>query len=412
MIKRTQINTHTHFRIAVAFVYLLFVSPWIYAQQADAKVITLDDAVNLALSNHPISKNAALGVDAAKALKNERFNLKPTDITWDHGQIYSPLSDNRISVSQDLGSPVTHIQRYRLYKNEVGLSESSQKLTQKELIASVKEAYYKWVYQIVLIAQMENEAALYEEFFGIVKLHSDSGITNILEKTIAETKYAEAQRKLLTSQEQLKIVVNNINRYLYSEEKYQPAQKDLELYTIRFPEGQADKFYPYTFKEYFQQQVNRKSIELSLEKSYLYPGITAGYFNQSIGSEKNLQGFQLGISVPLWFLPQTSRIKEARINKNIKENEIAFKTYELEQTIDDLKIKLDQEFINVVFFRENALPQSDLLIQNATLKLQKDEIPYTEYLQSIAEALKIKHEYLNSVLNYNLTAIELEYMLN
>ena len=406
------IKKKVSFHKTLVFFLLNYLLIPILAQQGEAKVITLEDAVNMALSNHPTSKNAALSVEAVKARKTGNFHLIPADITCEYGQINSPVNDNRLTISQNLGSPLTHIQQNKLLKNEIELSQTTQKITQKQLIAGAKAAYYKWVYQISVNGLMEQEAELYEEFFRIAKLHFEFGDSNILKKTIAETKYAESQRKLLTSQEQLKIVINNLNRYIYSEETYEPSQKELELYTIRFPEGQADKFYPYTFKDYFQQQVNKKKIELSLEKSYLFPEVSAGYFHQRIDPFKNLNGFRVGVSVPLWFLPQTSKIKVAKITSDIAENNETLQTYELEQTIDDLKIKLDQEFINVIFFRENALAQADLLLKMATHQFQENEIAYTEFLQSISEALKIKQEYLNSILNYNLTAIELEYYLN
>lgn len=380
------------------------------AQENNAKVITLDNAVTMALSNHPSSKNAALKVEAARSVKS--VYLDPTEIVWEHGQINSTLQDNSVLISQNFGSPLTHIQRNRYYKNQLELAETSQKITQKQLIASVKEAYFMWVFQYAMNNLIEEETQLFEEFLRISQLHFELGESDLLEKTMAETRYDESQRKLLTAREQLKIVTNKLNRFIYSEEQYAPPQEELDLYSIQFPKDQTDKFYPYTFKDYFQQQVKQKNIELEVEKSYLFPAISAGYFNQSINPAKNLQGFQIGLSVPLWFFPRTAKIKEARINRDIAINESTLKTYELEQTIDDLKIRLDQEFINVVYYRESALQQADLLIKTATLKLQKEEIEYTEYLQSISEAIKIKSDYLRTVLNYNITAVELEYYLN
>jgi len=381
------------------------------AQQNESKVLTLDSAVILAINNHPKSKNASLKVEAAKVRNSTVITLDPTNITWEHGQIYSPVGDNRIVLSQNLGSPFTHVQQNKLQKNQIELSHTFQKITEKQLIASVKEAYFLWVHQISFNNLIVEEVKFYEEFMNFTKLNSDS-VDNLLMKTLAETRYLESLRKKFISEEELRISVNKLNRLIYSEEIFRPSEQELDLYTVKFPEGQEDKFYPYTFKEYFQQQVNQKNIEVKLEKSHLYPEISAGYFHQSVNRAKNLQGFQLGMSVPLWFLPQTNKIKEARINSEIASNEATYKTYELEQTIDDLKIKLDQEFINVIYFRESALEQAEQLLQIATIKLQKEEINYSEFLLSVSEAMKLKADYLTTLLNYNITAVELEYYLN
>ncbi len=390
---------------------LLFIMAALQAQQNESKVLTLDSAVILAINNHPKSKNASLKVEAAKVRNSTVITLDPTNITWEHGQIYSPVSDNRIVLSQNLGSPFTHVQQNKLQKNQIELSHTFQKITEKQLIASVKEAYFLWVHQISFNNLIVEEVKFYEEFMNFTKLNSDS-VDNLLMKTLAETRYLESLRKKFISEEELRISVNKLNRLIYSEEIFRPSEQELDLYTVKFPEGQEDKFYPYTFKEYFQQQVNQKNIEVKLEKSHLYPEISAGYFHQSVNRAKNLQGFQLGMSVPLWFLPQTNKIKEARITSEIASNEATYKTYELEQTIDDLKIKLDQEFINVIYFRESALEQAEQLLQIATIKLQKEEINYSEFLLSVSEAMKLKADYLTTLLNYNITAVELEFYLN
>lgn len=399
--------------IRISFsVALLIFSCSLWGQQGEGRVVTLDDAVNMAISNHPQSKNAALSVEAAKARLSGSVSLNPAQLSWEHGQLYSPVNDSRFTVSQDFGSPVTHIRRHRLYSNESELSLILEKISRKQLIAAVKGAYFRWVHQISVNTLILRESDLYEELLLSILRKYEQNDSLILEKTLAELKFAEIQRKVMLSEEQLKLAVNALNRQMYSEEPVQPDVKELDLYTIRFTQNQSDKFYPYTFKDYFQQQVNNQNAGLELEKSYLFPGISAGYFHQRVGPVKNLQGFQIGLTVPLWFQPQVSRIKEARIQRDMAMNEAVLNNYELEQTIDDLKIKLDQEFINVIYFRENALKQADLLIETAVLKLQKQAISYTEYLQIITEAIKIKEEYLRSILNYNLTAVELEYYLN
>jgi cobalt-zinc-cadmium resistance protein CzcA len=391
---------------------LLLFSLHTKAQQDSSKILSLDSAVLMALNNHPNSKMAALQVEAANVRQKGSIQISPTEFTWEHGQINSPVNDNSFLINQNLGSPFTHYQQSMLNKNEFELAQTSQKITQKQLVAWVKEAYFSWVYQISLINLIKEEIQLYEGVQNIVLLNSEEDDSLSLEKILIDVKYTDSQRNLLTAEEQLKIATNKLNRLIYSEERYTPADQELDLYSIQFPKDQSDKFYPYTFKNYIQQNVKQKEIELKLVKSKLSPEMSAGYFNQSIGPLKNLQGFQIGLAFPLWFVPQSAKIKEARINKDIALNEATLKTYELEQTIDDLKIKLDQQFINVIYFRENALKQAEMLIKLATIRLQRDEIEHSHFFQSISEAYKIKTEYLQAVLNYNIAAVELEYYLN
>ncbi|NJO69130.1 MAG: hypothetical protein HC830_07480, partial [Bacteroidetes bacterium] len=48
------------------------------------------------------------------------------------------------------GSPLTHIRQNQSPKAQVELAETSQKITQKQLVASVKEAYFSWYSNLVI----------------------------------------------------------------------------------------------------------------------------------------------------------------------------------------------------------------------------------------------------------------------
>jgi heavy metal efflux system protein len=382
----------------------------ISAQQP--KVLSLDDAVNMALSNHPLAKNAEMKLQSAKVQKEGSIQLESAEISWQHGQGPSPVKDNYFSVTQNLGSPLTHYKQGKYFKNQLELAETTGKLSKKELTASVKEAYFRWIYQYALINLLEQESQFYETLLEDTTEVADTSTNKQLEKLSAGNHYAQAYKTLLIAQEQLKIETNQLNRVIYSEGPYEPVSKELNIYSISFPDDVEDKFYPYTFKDYFQKQVQQKNIELEIQKSHFFPEIHAGYFSQKLTPLYNIQGFELGLSVPLYFWSPAKKVKEARLNREIALNEMNQQTYELEQTIEDLKIKLDQEFINVIYSRENGLQQADLLLNLASTGLQKKQINITTYFQSVADAMHIKQEYLKSILNYNINAVELEYYLN
>lgn len=382
----------------------------IRAQQP--KVLTLDDAVNMALSNHPSAKNAELKLQNAKVQKEGNFQLAPTEITWQRGEGQSPVKDNYFSVNQNLGSPLTHYQLGRYFKNQLELAEVSGKLSKKQLIASVKEAYFQWIYQFALIDLVEQESHLYETLLDDTTMMTDTSTNGLLEKLRAGNHYAQTYKNLLTAREQLKIETNRLNRVIYSEGPYEPVNKELDIYSISFPNDAEDKFYPYTFKDYFEKQVQQKNIETEIEKSRYFPEIHTGYFRQKLTPLFNVHGFEFGLSVPLWFWTPASKVREAKLNREIAVNEMNQQTYKLEQTIDDLKVKLDQDFINIIYSRENGLKQAELLLNLATSGLQKKQINAEAYFQSVGDAMRIKQEYLKSILDYNTNAVELEYFLN
>ncbi len=77
-----------------------------------------------------------------------------------------------------------------------------------------------------------------------------------------------------------------------------------------------------------EQQVEVSRREKDLEQSRMMPDLSIGYFNQTIrgiqdvnsvpnkfGSGDRFTGIQAGISLPLWIVPYTSKVKAAKINE-------------------------------------------------------------------------------------------------
>ena len=71
-------------------------------------------------------------------------------------------------------------------------------------------------------------------------------------------------------------------------------------------------------------------------------------------------------------------------------------------------IHLDQIQNDLIYYHENALKKAALLKITAQTQFEKEEIEYMEYLQSIKAAQEINLGYLETLYNYNETAIKLE----
>ena len=52
---------------------------------------------------------------------------------------------------------------------------------------------------------------------------------------------------------------------------------------------------------------------LHVEQSHFFPEISVGYTRQDILPLKNLNAWMIGVSFPIYFLPQKSKVKQARL---------------------------------------------------------------------------------------------------
>ena len=162
-----------------------------------------------------------------------------------------------------------------------------------------------------------------------------------------------------------------------------------------------------------KREVGLRRSQTSLEKSRFFPGLSVGYFRQNItDSELNLsglQGWQVGVSFPLWFLPQKSRISQARILEEQAGNSLDYLRYNLNQEMEKLLLQLEQAEKQLDYYQQTALPQSDIIIRTADLQLEQGEIDYFRYLQSVSAAIRIRMDYLGSLNDYNQSMIQLSY---
>lgn len=75
----------------------------------------------------------------------------------------------------------------------------------------------------------------------------------------------------------------------------------------------------------------------------------------------------------------------------------------LEENIRKLSVRLD-------YFEKEGLEKADKLIQSAGLSFSLGNMNYTEWAVTVNNAVNLKREYLNTLMEYNQLVIELEYL--
>jgi len=382
----------------------------VYAQQEDeTQKITVEEAVENSLNNNPILQNATLDIQSAKKQKQGILNFKPTEFSYQHGELNSDIIDYSFEVNQNFGSLLTHLYTGKLVNEQISLTEYNYAIVKKEIVAQTKIAYHRWVFLMNELKIIQEQAALYKEFVRISQLKYELGESNLLEQTLAETEYASTKNKLLKITEQLFIAENNLKQIMNADGNFIPASDSLSIHQIPFSTNSDKRFSSSVILNYYENLYNMQHAKHNIERSKFFPEISAGYFNQQIDQVEGFSGWSVGISVPLWFLPQNANTQIAKIEREKALNTYEYQKFNLEKDIENLIIKLDQIQNDLIYYHENALKKAKLLETTAKVQFEKEEIEYMEFLQSIKAAQEIKLEYLQTLYNYNETAIELEF---
>jgi cobalt-zinc-cadmium resistance protein CzcA len=387
----------------------------------------LDAVIDSVLKNNPTLKMAELKTDREQALKEATWDIPKTNFNFDRGELNGPVDrDTRFNVSQTIAFPTLYGNQNKLAKSKVKASLFRQGIVENELISEVTAAYYELWYTKNVAKLLKEQDSIYKRFAYAAELRFKSGESNALELATAKMELAEIQ---------ILIENNNtaVNKQQLTLQKLTNSNKlvDIEVgdLEMKFSEYQLDQQaidnVDNSLIKFYQEQIVISEKEKLVAISKMLPDITLGYFNQSfIGSGETVNGVvtsfdsgdrftgvQLGLSIPIWMKPYSAEIKAAKIKKLENEAQLAAiynsaKT-ELQNLIDQLKGNQK----NLEYYKQNAIPQSALLLKQSQGGFREGEIGYIEYVQGLNRSLTIRSNYLAFVNTYNQTLIKIEELI-
>ena len=395
--------------ILILICFLVPLNSFSQETENNLEKISLQQVIENTKTYNPEIENAQLSIVSAQKQKQGVLDFSPTEFSYQHGEINSELIDWSFEINQSFGSLLTHFQNAKLIDKNISISEKEYQIVERKILAEAKVSWYKWVFLIDQYNIIQEQASLYKEFVRIANLKYELGESNLLELTLAETEYAAIKNRLLKTTEQLIIAENSLKQIMNLDGDFLPDADSLEIYELPASNDPNERFSSTILLNYYQNQFDIKQIKYKIEKSRYFPEISAGYFNQQIDETGGFSGWSVGLSMPLWFLPLNAKVQTAKIEKEKSLNSYNYQKFNLEKEIENKVIQLDQLQNDLIYYNENALKKAQVLNHTAKMQFEKEEIEYLEFLQSIKAAHEIKINYLETLYNYNKTAIELEF---
>jgi hypothetical protein len=224
---------------------------------------------------------------------------------------------------------------------------------QRVLIRDTEKAYFYYVYLVNRGILLRDQLKLIGRIDRVASQRFESGDIDLLEKTNLTAYLADIRTTLSQLSDEIGIARNQFSLCLYSKDDYTPADSFLFMYKIR------------------KEPIHK-------------PDITAGRKNPDAGKEKPVR----------------------RCRKKYNEDYASFVS---DVTIENLMLEMNGYFKRIQYYNEFGLGQSELIIETALKRLEKEEIDYSEFVVSISDAFVQKHIYLETLNKYNQTAIQLEY---
>ncbi len=387
-----------------------------------ARKVSLHDAIRTALDSNMAVRSASYSVDASRALKGAAVDIPKTALEGEYGQMNSYLNDNSVTVSQSFEFPSVYINRYKLANAALRSSEWRFKASQLDIATQVKQLYWQYVFFAAKQKLLIFQDSLYSGMARAAELRVKTGETNKLEMITARSQNLEVKNALYQLNADMGILCRKLKIILNTE--FLPVPEQVVLIKIPFPvTGDSTSLFQNPSLGYIRQQVEVSQIQKKLERSQMMPDLKVGYFSQTIigtqevngtaqnfGNDYRFNGLQAGITIPIWFPAFTSRNKAAKINENIARNDAEYYSRSVSGSYRTLIDEYNKFSSSVDYYEKQAVPEADLIIEQANLSYRAGALDYLEYVITLSRALIIRQNYLDALNNCNQTVISLEFI--
>jgi len=382
--------------------------------------MTLQQAIDTALKNNSSIRAANYSVDLQKALRRSAVNIDKTNIILSQGQINSINYDNNLNISQRFEYPTVYTNQLKLAEARIKGSQSQVEVNRLNLANNVKSTYYQLVYFINKRALFAVQDTLYNNLVRASTVRYRTGESTLLEKTTSEAQSLELKNRMqqneidiLITQQQLQVLLNTKENITASDTSI--AKREIQLPT------DSSVIANNPILKYLQQQIEINSRETDVQKAKRLPDFVVGYTNQSFRGIQNVNGvnekftgldrfnsFQIGVAIPLLPGGSKSKIAAAKINERIAQENLAYEQTNLTGQLNTLLHQYYKHKSAIDYYEKTGLPQAELIIKNAEKGFRAGELTYIQYQQSLATALKIKTDYIESIYQYNQSTLAIE----
>lgn len=391
--------------------------------QAQPRVIGLDEAIRSALQNNTGLQSISLEVEIEKRRKQAATEIPKTQAMLAVGQINSALTDNNLQITQAIPFPTVFTSQSKLGNLRVQSSHYRKASSENELVFEVKQAYLMLLYLQSQRNLLNRQDSLLTKLIEHTSLRYKTGEATFLQKTAIETRYHEIQNRIgqnqadqSTQANQLRILIGEAQEVKAQPMALQPLTTTLTNDSLEITNNPQ--------LEYRHALTRIALQEKRVEANKALPDLTIGYFNQNLTGFQQQQdgtnvyyspahrftGFMVGISLPIWFLPNNARIKSTSLRAASSRLSTDYYEKQLHGEWQKAIQQFHKQSHSLDYYKQSALPNAQLILRHSQLAFDAGEIGQADYQINLQQVLSIEEGYLQTLLQYNITIITLEFL--
>jgi cobalt-zinc-cadmium resistance protein CzcA len=404
-------------RNVLPLVLILFV----IALPVQAQTITLDSALSWAIRNNPVMKVATLETSRQVALTRGSSDIPKTDVSLMFGQYNSVAkNDNNLTVEQRLPFPSVLNHQKNLNRQLIVSSELNELVTENSLRYEVRQIFNRLLYIEAMSRVLTQQDSLMRDMVRVADFQYRAGESTLLAKVSADTRLME-----LTNQ----IKRNDAEREIYMEKLRLLCKKEItgiegrleEGIPLMAPDSAALAHNPSLV--FARQQISVAHQRAVLEVAHSLPDVRIGFFSQTMiglqnvrgtdqyfGSDRRFYGFQVGVSIPVFYSSFKARIRAATLSEDVAKEQQQAHLLALQQQYRQAKQELIRNTNSLAYLHESALRTARLLRHQSEVAFKNGEVDYRTHLLNLQQSLAVEEEYLSTQYEFNQSVITIYYL--
>lgn len=374
--------------------------------------ITLEQAKERAVANYPKIQAARLEIDNQKVLKKTAWNMGRTYLY--NGAMRAGYGSKgvytKFAIDQQDMDLFGVAFRLRLQKEQVVLAKKALDLSIIELEREVSRAWgmayvAKNTYQVY-----ERLDSLFSDIKRAATIRLETQASSRLEylATYNQANQVQIQREqafrdYLSALQKLNLWF--VNDTLFTVPNIRPDQLDEPL------SGVLDSLIDHPMLDVFRQRIDVADAAVKERQSQFLPKLKARYGPQQVDGQNGYYQYQLGISLPLFSLPELGRAQSAVIQRDIARQNFRQTHMELNTAYLNMRQQYLKWLNSWIYYRDEALPLATEQQTGTFTAYREGAIDYVTFLQNIRDAINIEVDSWNVFGNYLDTRYQLEFFL-
>jgi cobalt-zinc-cadmium resistance protein CzcA len=393
--------------VSGTYIILFFISTSFgFSQNSNVELNTI---LAKAMRNNKSLKAGKLQVDKMKATIKAAYDFEKTNVYYSYDQNNLALNNQPLKVfgvQQSFLFPTVYGVKRKVNQAAYEQENAHFELQKNKLSLEISKTYHHIVYLQHQVTAYKYLDSLYQDFSKASDRRFELGETNYLEKITAEAKFRQIRTKLNQLSNEKKGQYKLLQSLVQSEDVIEIKAVTLEpinnLNTIINKES---------YTVYFESITNSYKNKIKLEKQYWLPNLNLEYFQgRNNGISESLYGFQVGVAVPLFFSGNVAKSKVAKLDLQSWEQEKQNEEQKIEAYILQSKNTLVQHQHAINYYTEHGEKLASEILKVADMSYKHGEIDFFQYIQSIENATTIQMEYLEALIQYNKTQLDLQYL--